>query len=57
MIDTRLSVEELDLAVSYAYGGAAYRAGRQAQARAINNLLKGKPIDGACAEQPRSKQG
>jgi hypothetical protein len=43
--------------LSFAYGGAAYRAGRQAQARAINNLLSGKPIDGARAKQPRSKQG
>ena len=57
MMDTRLSVEELDLVVSFAYGGAAYRAGRQAQARAINNLLKGKPIDGARVEQkPRARR-
>ena len=57
MIDTRLSVKELDQMVSFAYGGAAYRAGRQAQARAISNLLKGRPIDGARAKQPRSKHG
>jgi hypothetical protein len=56
MIDTRLSNDELDLMVSVAYGGAAYRAGREAQARAINNLLTGKPIDGeATAQAPARK--
>lgn len=53
MIDTRLTAEELDVYVSFAYGGAAYRAGRQAQARAINNLLKGKPVDGTREAKPR----
>lgn len=35
----RLTPEELDSVVSFAYGGGAYRAGRKAQARAIRNLL------------------
>ena len=54
MKDTRLTAEELDVVVQYAYGGAAYRAGRQAQARAINNLLKGKSLDGIRAGTVRT---
>lgn len=47
MKDTRLTADELDNIVSVAYGGAAYRAGRKAQARALGNLLRGKPVDGS----------
>lgn len=57
MKDTRLTAEELDVVVSYAYGGAAYRAGRRAQARAINNLINGKPIDGCEPEATHAPQG
>lgn len=54
MKDTRLTAEELDVVVQYAYGGAAYRAGRQAQARAINNLIKGKSVDATGTETVRT---
>ena len=47
MKDPRLTADELDTIVSVAYGGAAYRAGRRAQARALSNLLRGKPVDGS----------
>ena len=40
--DTRLSASALEAAVDYAYGGAAVRAGRQAQARALACLWRGK---------------
>ncbi len=46
MKDPRLSDDDLDLFVSYAYGGSAYRAGRRAQAQALSNLFRGKPVDG-----------
>ena len=46
MKDFRLTAEELDTVVSVAYGGAAYRAGRRAQARTLSNLLRGKPLNG-----------
>lgn len=45
MQDTRLSTDELDLFVSYAYGGHAVRQGRKAQAHALANLLRGKSVD------------
>ena len=45
MQDTRLSADELDLFISYAYGGQAVREGRKAQAHAVANLLRGKSLD------------
>ncbi len=53
MKDTRLSDDELDLFVAYAYGGPAYRAGRRAQARALNNLFSGRSLDSSPAEADR----
>jgi len=35
MTDTRLTQTQLDAAVDFAYGGAAYRAARRNQARTI----------------------
>lgn len=55
MQDTRLTNEELDLVVSFAYGGGAYQAGRRAQARTINRLLRGEPLNGD-REQPRASE-
>ena len=52
MKDTRLTDDELDLFVSYAYGGSAYRAGRRAQAQALSNLFSGKTVDG-CQKKDR----
>ena len=37
--DTRLDPAELEAAVDFAYGGAAVRAGRQLQARAVGNFF------------------
>ena len=37
--DTRLNPAELDAAVDFAYGGAAVRAGRQLQARALGKFF------------------
>lgn len=37
--DTRLNPTELEAAVDFAYGGAAVRAGRQLQARAVGNFF------------------
>jgi len=54
MKDTRLTPEQLEHFVSIAYGGTAYRVGRQAQARALSNLLRGKPLDGPDPESARS---
>ena len=45
MRDTRLSADDLDLFISYAYGGQAVREGRKAQAHAVANLLRGKSLD------------
>jgi len=42
--DTRLSPSALQTAVDYAYGGAAVRAGRKAQARTLARLFRGKRI-------------
>jgi hypothetical protein len=43
MNDPRLTPEELDLYVSFAYGGEGYRAGRKAQALTLGNLFRRKP--------------
>jgi hypothetical protein len=40
--DTRLSPRALQAVVDYAYGGAAVRAGRKAQARTLARLFRGK---------------
>ena len=45
MRDTRLSNEDLDLFISYAYGGQAVREGRKAQAHAVANLFRGKSLN------------
>ena len=39
---TRLSPAALEAAVDFAYGGAAVRAGRKAQARTLASLFRGK---------------
>jgi hypothetical protein len=40
--DTRLSTTDLEAAVDFAYGGAAVRAGRTLQARAVANFFRRK---------------
>ncbi len=42
MKDTRLTADELEAAVAFAYGGGAYREGRRAQARTLARLMRGK---------------
>ena len=49
--DTRLSASALEAAVDYAYGGAAVRVGRQAQAQALACLLRRKAPASAQAER------
>ena len=44
--DTRLSPCALQTAVDYAYGGAAVRAGRKAQARTLARLFRGRGAGG-----------
>ena len=57
MKDPRLTADELDVIVSVAYGGAAYRAGRRAQAQALGNLLRRKPVDGPnCAPGDQNRK-
>lgn len=41
-IDTRLSAADLEAAVDFAYGGAAVRAGRTLQARAVAGFFSRK---------------
>ncbi len=53
MKDPRLTDDELDLFVSFAYGGPAYRAGRRAQAQVLNNLFSGKRLDSGLDETSR----
>ena len=43
MHDTRLSPDQLDAAVDFAYGGGAWQAGRRAQARTLRCLLRRRP--------------
>ena len=40
--DTRLSPAALETAVDFAYGGAAVRAGRKAQAQTFASLFRSK---------------
>ena len=42
MNDTRLSPAALEAAVDFAYGGAAVREGRKAQARALAAIFRSK---------------
>ena len=42
MNDTRLTNSELEAAVDFAYGGAAQREGRKAQARTLSSIFKSK---------------
>ena len=49
--DTRLSDAALEAAVDYAYGGAAVRAGRKAQARTFAAMFHAKPAAAKKSEQ------
>jgi len=40
MTDTRLTQTQLDAAVDFAYGGAAYRTARRQQARTISCFFR-----------------
>ena len=59
MNDTRLSPNALEEAVDFAYGGAAVRAGRAAQARAVANFFrrKAKTVTPASGEKGESDKG
>ncbi len=50
MNDTRLNSAALQAAVDFAYGGAAVREGRKAQARALAAIFRVKSADGKTTE-------